>query len=623
MKLFSRSSAEGPGRRRGLTGRLALSVGLLLPLAASFGAFAAAFNASPASASIPLPEVGGTLYQPVVPTRIADTRANSGYQGAGGTLTAGRILQVQVTGIGSVSAGDLVPLGAFAVVVNITAVNPTASGYLTAYAAGQTLPLASTVNFIAGQTIANEATITLGNAGILNPGYIDIYNYQGSTDVVVDVQGYYSQGEGFGPDGGSFYYPISYLSPVTGALDNAPVRVLDTRPGSGQQDAGQTVGPDSQITFFPGTSTIAFGLIPFNATAVVLNLTEATETASSYLTAWATGFGQPLASNLNWPAGAGPIANRVIVPYNPLTQTVSVFNWTGSTDVVADLDGYFAPESEFGLGNFEPTGCPIHGTQSITLAAPISPTDTFTLTVDTLSGPVTTAPINTDTATGATVAAALEAIGYPVTSASGGPLGAGTAITINEGGFPISSLNDATTGAPVLSSPSTAFESTLAGTCPGFFAGSDYYGLTAPNRIADTRPQTSVPYALSTLGALSILDIAVNADSSGPFTGAYAPAAFDGVDVNVTVTDTTAASYLEIFPAEQGFGLTATQLDAHPASDINWVPGEIISNGDLVAEVADTPMTSIDVFNWAGTVDVVVDVYGYFALDPILPDLAG
>ena len=89
MKLFSRSSAEGPGRRRGL-GRLALSVGLLLPLAASFGAFAAVLSSSPASASIPLTEVGGTLYQPVVPTRIADTRANSGYQGAGQTLTYGQ-----------------------------------------------------------------------------------------------------------------------------------------------------------------------------------------------------------------------------------------------------------------------------------------------------------------------------------------------------------------------------------------------------------------------------------------------------------------------------------------------------------------------------------------------------
>src|ERR1022692_742442 len=118
MKLFSRSSAEGPGRRRGLTGRLALSVGLLLPLAASFGAFAAVFSASPASASIPLYEVDGAQYVPVVPARIADTRANSGFQGQGNTLTAGRILQVQVTG-GSVSSLDLVPVGAFAVVVNI------------------------------------------------------------------------------------------------------------------------------------------------------------------------------------------------------------------------------------------------------------------------------------------------------------------------------------------------------------------------------------------------------------------------------------------------------------------------------------------------------------------------
>ena len=204
-------------------------------------------------------------------------------------------------------------------------------------------------------------------------------------------------------------------------------------------------------------------------------------------------------------------------------------------------------------------------------------------------------------------------------SASGGPLGFGTAITINEGGFPITSLNNGTGDTSVLSSPLDAFLGVLASSCPGFFAGSVYYGLTAPNRIADTRAQTTVPYALSTLGALSILDIAVNPDSSGPFTGAFAPSGFDGVDINATVTDTTAASYLEIFPAEQGFGLTATQLSGKPASDINWVPGEIISNGDLVAEVSDTPMTSIDVFNWAGTVDVVIDVYGYFALDPILP----
>ena len=38
-------------------------------------------------------------------------------------------------------------------------------GYLTAFAAGQTVPFISTVNFIAGQTVANEATIALGDTG--------------------------------------------------------------------------------------------------------------------------------------------------------------------------------------------------------------------------------------------------------------------------------------------------------------------------------------------------------------------------------------------------------------------------------------------------------------------------
>src|ERR1035437_5881041 len=138
MKLFSRSSAQGPGRRRGLAGRLALSVGLLLPLA-SFSAFAAALGgASPASASVPGSELpNGGMYTPVTPNRIADTRPNSGFQGAGDTLTSGQILTFRVAGL----PGDMVPSFATAVVLNITAVTPSAAGYLTAIAAGQTFPL--------------------------------------------------------------------------------------------------------------------------------------------------------------------------------------------------------------------------------------------------------------------------------------------------------------------------------------------------------------------------------------------------------------------------------------------------------------------------------------------------
>jgi hypothetical protein len=598
MKLFSR--AEAPGRRSSVAGRLALTVGLLLPVAASFGVFSAVFSSTPASASIPASEAaGGSDYFPVTPVRIADTRANSGFQGAGDTLSSGQILTIRVAGL----PGDGVPVTASAVVLNITAVDPTNAGYLTAYASGQTTPFASTVNFIAGQTIANEATITLGNNGVTS-GYVSILNHVGLTDVVVDVQGYYLP---YMFAGGALYYPVSYPNPVTGTLDNAPIRVLDTRQNSGQQDAGQTLGPDQQLTFYPGTSTFApnLTLVPSNAQAVVLNLTEADATAASFLTAWATGVAQPLASDVNFLAGQ-TLANRVIVPYNPTTQTISVYNWAGSTDVVADLDGYFAPAPDF-----EPTLCPV------TTAAANQTTLSFTATGGTFTlnynGNTTgTIPYN---ASAAAVLSDLQAAPtyFPTTgvSATGGPLGtAPVVITYASGALTITgNLAGLTGGTNTVTT--VALPAVYPSTCPGFYIGSYYYGLTAPARIADTRANSGEPYTLSTLGALSILDIDVPGDVWGPATGYNAPANFDGVDVNVTVTNTTGSSFLTIFPAQGGIGLA--QLTTYPTSDINWVPGWIISNGDIVTTVASFPFTSMDVFNWSGNVDVVVDVYGYFA----------
>lgn len=610
MKLFSRSSAQGPGRRRGLAGRLALSVGLLLPLA-SFSAFAAALGgASPASASVPGSELpNGSMYTPVTPNRIADTRPNSGFQGAGDTLTSGQILTFRVAGL----PGDMVPSSATAVVLNITAVTPSAAGYLTAIAAGQTFPLVSTVNFIAGQTIANEATVTLGTNGVTQ-GFVSILNHIGSTDVVVDVQGFYSPpGEGNGILPQSFYFPVSYPNGITGTIDNAPIRVLDTRLNSGQQGAGQTLGPNQQLTFFPGTSAFvpSLTLVPADATAVVLNVTEATATASSYLTAWDTGLGQPLASDVNFLAG-NIVANRVIVPIDVIDglHTVSVFNWAGMTDVVVDLDGYFAPTI------VEPTLCTSTSTtNTTTITLTPAATGNFTLA---WNGDVT-AGIS-PTATAGDVAAALAFVGVPVISESGGPLGTTPVTIVISSGLPITVNSSVATGTLTVanSGPTLIFSPG----CGPFFEGSVYYGLTAPARIADTRPGSNEPYSFSTLGSLSILDIFVPSDAFPPpplSGGGFAPSDFTGVDVNVTI-DTqnlagAAASFLTVFPAQAGIGLA--QLLAHPSSDMNWVPGEIISNGDLVASIASFPFTSLDVFNWAGNVDVIVDVYGYFAFPVI------
>jgi hypothetical protein len=52
-----------------------------------------------------------------------------------------------------------------------------------------TRPLASDLNFVAGQTIANLVIVKLGSNG-----KVDIYNAAGNTDVIVDVVGWYQGG---------------------------------------------------------------------------------------------------------------------------------------------------------------------------------------------------------------------------------------------------------------------------------------------------------------------------------------------------------------------------------------------------------------------------------------------
>jgi hypothetical protein len=76
--------------------------------------------------------------------------------------------------------------GAVAAVLNVTVTNTTASSYLTVWPDGTGRPLASDMNWVAGQTIPNLAIVKLGSNG-----KVDIFNFAGSTDVVVDVMGWY------------------------------------------------------------------------------------------------------------------------------------------------------------------------------------------------------------------------------------------------------------------------------------------------------------------------------------------------------------------------------------------------------------------------------------------------
>jgi hypothetical protein len=77
------------------------------------------------------------------------------------------------------------PASASGVVANLTAVNSTAPSYLTAWPAGTTQPLASALNPRVGVPVPNQAYLKLGAGGA-----VSVFNFTGSTDVLLDVFGY-------------------------------------------------------------------------------------------------------------------------------------------------------------------------------------------------------------------------------------------------------------------------------------------------------------------------------------------------------------------------------------------------------------------------------------------------
>jgi hypothetical protein len=117
-------------------------------------------------------------YHTVTPCRSIDTR------GAAGPELSGETDRVFVI-VGSCG----VPSGAQAVSLNITVTQPTAAGDLRLYPAGTPLSFASTINYGAGQTRANNAVATLGPSGDLA---VRCDQPAGSTvHVILDVNGYF------------------------------------------------------------------------------------------------------------------------------------------------------------------------------------------------------------------------------------------------------------------------------------------------------------------------------------------------------------------------------------------------------------------------------------------------
>ena len=175
------------GRLRGVRGFVA---GVLVASVVGVGGFAVVRATSGSSSA--------SSYVPVAPVRVLDTRSDLGLvevtDGVAGTLkVTGSIPTATSTGV--VNA-VVVPAGATAVVLNVTAVNPTSGGYVSLRPGDATgLPTVSTLNVTAGGTFPNGATITVPTTGA-HAGEIQVW-YEaegttvGSTELLIDIAGYY------------------------------------------------------------------------------------------------------------------------------------------------------------------------------------------------------------------------------------------------------------------------------------------------------------------------------------------------------------------------------------------------------------------------------------------------
>lgn len=247
----------------------------------------------------------GNGYVPLNPVRIIDTRA-----GFGGTVVQpDSTLALTVEGAGGIASS-----GVAAVALNVTAMSAGTDGYLNVYADGSTEPQTSTLNYGSSRIVQNLVVAKVGA-----DGKIALHNRsRGTVQLIADVAGYYPAASG-----GHAFIPVD------------PVRMLDTRDGTGQQSGrGIAVAPMSNARW-----PIAF-LLRQNESALVVNVTATQPQATGYIIAYPGQTARPATSNLDFVAGQ-TVANLVMSRAD--AGSVNLFNSsTGSTQLIADVFGFFS-----------------------------------------------------------------------------------------------------------------------------------------------------------------------------------------------------------------------------------------------------------------------------------------
>ncbi|MCU1364401.1 MAG: hypothetical protein JWN39_40 [Ilumatobacteraceae bacterium] len=130
------------------------------------------------------------------------------------------------------------------------------------------------------------------------------------------------------PGGRSAFVPIT------------PCRLFDTRSDGNGVGARKTPLLAGETLIEQVTGTNGNCSIPLDAVGIAFNVTTVNGTVGSFLTVWPSDATRPLASNLNWVAGAPATPNKVDVKLSP-DGKASFFSNAGTVDVIADIVGYY------------------------------------------------------------------------------------------------------------------------------------------------------------------------------------------------------------------------------------------------------------------------------------------
>jgi YVTN family beta-propeller protein len=298
----------------------------------------------------------------VTPCRLVDTRKT------GGPIQGNTSRDFTIPQLG----GCNIPTTAAAYSLNVTVVPPAPLGYLTIWPAGETnRPLVSTMNSLDGRIKANAAIVPAGSQGAVS---VFVSN---TTDVVLDIDGY------FAPTSGTTL--AFYTLP--------PCRVADTRKSTFPQGLGVPHLSGTVARDFPvlESSCIPMGITPaaysFNFTAVPY---PAMGYPLGYLELWPTGQ-QPAnpVSTLNNLTGT-IVANAAIVPAGTGGDITAYAS--NDTDLVIDINGYFATAGQNGLSLYPAVPCRVIDTRKIGNGQPFSGTLSPPVdVVDSVCGPPSTA----------------------------------------------------------------------------------------------------------------------------------------------------------------------------------------------------------------------------------------